>query len=172
MNANIDAGEGFFVAAFTIDGTLEGKGRWMYRDLSSKWLNLCDELLRAKGANFDYRWSGPLSHIRTRLTSDHGAGICTIFVNDRVGVSILLLRGRDGSAERNVSRMFVNSLQKVHLAQSISGLSEPLAEVFALSERPLMVVVPIPDESLSDQEQDEARELSLHMASAFLRADE
>ena len=171
MNASVDAEGGFTVAAFTIDGALECKDQWIYSNLSARWSNICDELLRAKGVNFNYPWIGPLSHIRTKLTSARGAGICTIFVNGHVAVSVLLLRGRDGGAERDMSRMFVNSLQKVDLVQSITKLSEPFAEVLSLSERPLMVVVPIPDESISDQDNDVVRELSLHLASAFLRAD-
>jgi len=42
----------------------------------------------------------------------------------------------------------------------------------SLSERPLMVIVPIPDESISDQDNDVVRELALHLASAFLRSDQ
>lgn len=172
MNASVDAEGGFWVAAFAIDGSLECKGRWIYRNLSARWSNICDEFLRAKGVNFDHTWTGPLSDIRTRLTSARGAGLCTIFVIGHVATSILLLRGRDRGAERDMSRMFVSSLQKVHLVQAITRLSEPFAEVLSSSERPLMVVVPIPDESIPDQDNDVVRELSLHLASAFFRADE
>ena len=172
MNAPVDTEAGFTVAAFSIDGALEGKGRWIYRNLSAKWSKICDELLREKGVNFNYTWTGPLSHIRTRLTSARGAGLCTIYVNDHVAMSILLLRGHDPGAERDMSRMFVSSLQKVHLVRSITRLSQPFAEALSLPERPLMAVVPFPDQSISDQENDEARELSLHLASAFFRTDE
>jgi hypothetical protein len=168
----VDAEGGFTVAGFTIDGTLEGKWRWTYRDLSAKWSNICDELLRAKGVNFDYTWSGPLSHIRTKLTSTRGAALFTIFVNAYVATSNLLLRGHYRGAERDTSRMFVRSLQKVHLVQTITSLSEPFAEVLSLSERPLMVIMPIPDESISDQDNDVVQELALHLASAFLRGDQ
>jgi len=172
MNAPVDAEGGFTVAGFTIDGTLEFKGRWSYRDLSAKWSNICDDLFRAKGVNFDYTWSGPLSHIRTKLTSARGAGLFTIFVNAHVATSNLLLRGHDLGAEREMSRMFVGSLQKVYLVQSITRLSEPFAEALSLSERPLMVIVPIPDELISDQDNDVVQELALHLASAFLRSDQ
>jgi len=171
MNENSDSDEGFFVAAFTIDGTSGGKGRWVYRDLSAKWSNVCDDLLRAKGVNFNYNWEGPLSDIRTRLTSERGAGLLTIFVNGHVALSSLLLRGHDRGAEHDMSRMFVSSLQEVHLVQAVTELSEPFAEVLSLSERPLMAVVPIPDASISDQDHDVVRELSLHLASAFMRTD-
>jgi len=172
MNATVDAEGGFTVATFTIDGSLEGKGRWMYRDLSAKWSNICDELLRAKGVNFNYTWSGPLSHIRTRLTSVRGAALCTIYVNGHTNIMSLLLRGHNDGAERDMSRMWVSSREKLHLVQAVTTLSEPFAEILSLSERPLMAVVPVPDGSISDQEQDEARELSLHLASAFLRGDQ
>lgn len=111
MNATMGS-EGFFIASFAINGILEGKGRWLYRDLSAKWSNICDELLREKSANFDYTWSEALSYIRTRLTSVRGAGICTMFVNNDVASSMLLLRGGDRAAERDVSRMFCSSLDK------------------------------------------------------------
>src|SRR5215475_11186073 len=172
MNASVDAEGGFTVAAFTIDGALECKDQWIYSNLSARWSNICDELLRAKGVNFNYPWIGPLSHIRTKLTSARGAGICTIFVNGHVASSNLLLRGHDRVVERDVSRMFVSSLQNVHLVQAATTKSEPFAEVLSLSERPLMVVVPIPDDSISDQDHDVVQELSVHLASAFLRADE
>lgn len=172
MNASVDAEEGFFIASFAIDATLEGKGRWAYRDLSAKWSNTCTELLRAEGVNFDHTWSGPLSHIRTKLTSARGAGICTIFVYDHVASSFLLLRGQDHGTERDVSQMFVNSLRNVDLVRASTRLAEPFAEVLSMSERPLMVVMPIPDASISDQDHNLVRELSLHLASAFLRAEE
>src|SRR5262245_60674490 len=172
MNPPVDAERGFSVVGFAIDGSLVDKWRWMYRDLSAKWSNICEDLLRAKGVNFDYTWQGPLSHVRTKLTSARGAGICTIFVNGQVASSNLLLRGHDDVVERDVSRMFVSSLQNVHSVQAATAQSDPFAEVLSLSERPLMVVVPIPDESISDQDHDVVQELSVHLASAFLRADE
>jgi len=171
MNASPDA-EGFFIAGFAIDGSLEVKDRWNYRDLSSRWSNVCDELLRTKGVNFNHTWSGPLSHIRTRLTSARGAGLCAVYVNDHIAWSSLLLRGNDRGAELATSKMYVNSLQRTDFLQVFAALSEPFAEVLSMSERPVMVFVPIPDEAVSDQDYDVVRELSLHLASAFLRADE
>src|SRR5262249_25983748 len=143
MNETVDAERGFTVAGFTIDGVLEGKWPWTYRELSPRWSNICDQLLRERGVNFDHTWSGPLSHIRTKLTSSRGAGLLTIFVNAHVAASHLVLRGHDLGAEREMSKMFVSSFQQVRLVQSITTLSEPFAEVLSLSERPLMVVVPI-----------------------------
>jgi hypothetical protein len=175
MNPPVDAEaaeEGFLVVGFAIDGTLVDKWRWLYRDLSAKWSNICEDLLSAKGVNFDYTWQGPLSHIRTKLTSARGAGICTLFVNDHVASSNLLLRGHDRAVEHDVSRMFVSSLRNVHLVQAATTQSEPFAEVLSLSERPLMVIVPIPDDSISDQDNDVVQELSVHLASAFLRSDQ
>ncbi len=111
MNATVDAEGGFTIAAFTIDGSLEGKGRWMYRGLSAKWSSICDELLRTEGVNFNYTWSGPLSHIRTRLTSVRGAALLTIYVNAHTNIMSLLLRGH------NDARMWISSLEKLHLVQ-------------------------------------------------------
>ena len=101
-----------------------------------------------------------------------GAALFTIYVNGHTNIMSLLLRGHNDGAERDMSRMWVSSREKLHLVQAVTTLSEPFAEILSLSERPLMAVVPVPDGSISDQEQDEARELSLHLASAFLRGDQ
>src|SRR5215813_3980005 len=111
-------------------------------------------------------------HIRTRLTSARGAGLCAVYVNDHIAWSSLLLRGNDRGAELATSKMYVNSLQRTDFLQVFAALPEPFAEVLSMSERPLMAFVPIPDEAVSDQDYDVVRELSLHLASAFLRADE
>lgn len=166
----IDA-EGFYLAAFGVDGVLEGEGHWDHQDLSERWLTLCDELIAEKGMNFDHQWTGPLSKIRTKMTSANGAGICTFFVNERTVSSVLLLRGIEPQSELEVSTMFVESLRATPLVAAASGSSEPFADVLSIVQRPLMVVVPFPDPTVSDQSYDLVRELSLHLSSAFMRIE-
>jgi hypothetical protein len=163
--------EGFHLAAFGIDGALEGEGRWGHEDLSKRWLKLCDELIAEKGVNFDHQWTGPLSKIRSKMTSANGACICTFFVNDRVVSSILLLQGSDPQSELEVSTMFVESLRATPLVMAASNSPEPFGDVLSIDQRPLMVVVPFPDAAVSEQSYDLVRELSLHIASAFMRSE-
>lgn len=167
-HATINA-EGFHLAAFGIDGSLEGESHWNHQDLSERWLTLCDELIAEKGINFDHQWTGTLSKIRTKMTSANGASICTFFVNDRTVSSVLLLRGIEPQSEIEVSTMFVESLRASPLAITSRASSEPFAEVLTIVQRPLMVVVPFPDPAVSDQSYDLIRELSLHLASSFMR---
>jgi hypothetical protein len=162
-----DGSDGFSVASFAIDGKLEGLGRWDNQNLSPKWTKICEDILRVKGDNFDYNWTGALSHVRTKCTSARGAAICTFFVNDQSASSILLVRGHDSAAERDVARLFVNSLQKVPLVQVSTNISEPFVDILSISERPLMVVVPFPIDAISDQDHGVVRELSLHLAAAY-----
>lgn len=166
---SVSDAEGFFVAAFSAFGHCEGIDRWEYRNLSEKWISLCRELLENLGDLFDYRWADQLSQIRTKFTSSNGVGICTIFVDEVVASSILLMKGGDAAAEKAVAEMFVNSL-------TVSGL--PLMSVEAVNgfdaissfqDRPLMVVVPFPSEEVSEQNEDIVRELGWHFAAAFLQ---
>ncbi|MGC1470763.1 MAG: hypothetical protein WA793_15410 [Sphingorhabdus sp.] len=166
----IDA-EGFYLAAFGVDGVLEGEGYWNHNDLSKRWLMLCEELIAEKGVNFDHQWTGPLSKIRTKMTSANGACICTFFVVDRTVSSVLLLRGIEPRSELEVSMMFVESLRASPLVAAASDSSEPFADAALIVKRPLMIVVPFPDPVVSDESYDLVRELSLHLASAFMRAE-
>lgn len=160
--------KGFYLAAFGVDGALEGDGYWRHQDLSERWLNLCEELFAVKGQNFDYRWTGSLSKIRTKMTSANGTGICTFFIDKRVASSVLLLRGTEAQSEAQSCRLFVDSLRATPFLKTAGSLAEPFQDVFKIANRPLMIVVPFPDPAISDQDFDLVRELSLHLASAFM----
>lgn len=161
--------EGFHLAAFGLDGTLEGDRKQKHQDLSTHWLKVCDELIAEKGLNFDHQWTGALSKIRSKITSAKGAAICTFFVNDQAVSSMLLLSGGDEQSEREISTMFIGSLRKTSLVVAASNKVEPFAEILTIIQRPLMVVVPFSNLAVSDQSYDLVRELSLHLASAFMR---
>lgn len=164
--------ENFSIASFGIDGNLEGLGRWEGKNLSPKWAQICGDLLNAKGPSFDYVWGGALSHIRTKFSSAQGAAICTFFVNGEVASSLMMLCGYDAAAEHEVTGLFVKSLRAAPLVQHSAGSAEPFAEALSLSERPLMVVVPFPAETISDQDHSLVRELSLHLGFAYFSMGE
>lgn len=163
--------EGFFVAAFALDGTLEGIGRWSFEELSDKWLTLCDEYLAVHTSSFDELWSGNLAHIRTRLTRSSGVALVTFSAHGRVGVSIALASGARTAASSSVLKMFVNSLRNVTAVRSSTQSPEPFQQVLTVEERPVMMVVPWADPEISDQDDALMRELSIHLAAAFFRRE-
>jgi hypothetical protein len=166
----IDSAEnGFFVAAFSAFGHFEGVGSWEYQKLSAKWIGLCRELLDELGDSFDYRWSDNLAHIRTKFTSAQGAGICTIFVNDLTASSILLMSGYNEGVERDVAKVFISSVHTPLLSSPLGRAEAGFSEIKAISDRPLMVVVPFPSQEISADDQEIVRELGWHMAAAFLQ---
>ena len=174
MNATVDPdlapSEGFHLAVFEVDGSLEGTAQWLHKNLAPQWLRVCEELLEFKGRTFDHRWTGELSHIRTKVTSTGSVGICTVYFQDHIASSMLMMTGREGGAETQVAEMFVSSLG-VSLPSG-HDVSEPFGALFSLKQRPLVAVVPIPDPAIPDEDDNLIRELSLHFASAFVRLSE
>jgi hypothetical protein len=162
-------GGGFFVGAFSLLGDFEGQSARRYENLSEKWIGLCRELLVELGTTFDYRWSNQLSHLRTKLTSAKGVGICTIFIKEQVAASMLLMTGKDELAEQAVIRMHQSSLRDsvplIATGQDDGGFSR----IASIVERPLMVVVPFPNKSVSEEDQDIVREISWHFAAAYFQ---
>jgi len=157
------------MAAFSAFGHFEGIGWQDDEKLSAKWIGLCREMLDNLGPVFDYRWSDSLSHIRTKVTSAQGAGICTIFVDDQTASSILLMSGREASADREIAEMYSESLRR-SLARNLLGEEAgSFSEIQSIMDRPLMVVVPFPVSGMSEQDQDLVRELAWHLAAAFLK---
>jgi|SRR5581483_2269172 len=167
---------GFSVAAFGIDGEVQGIDRWDFEKLSSKWLRICGEYLEHHGASFDASWSGPLAHIQTKFTSASGAALVTFGVKGKLAASVALASGLTPATESSVLKMFVNSLRGVELVAAAAQSPEPFREVLAIEERPLMLVVPWADSEVSEQDQALIRELAIHTAGAFfmrgLRAPE
>ena len=160
--------EGFVVASYVVDGELAGIGRVSFADLSERWIGFCCELLRKEGTVFDRALDGPLRHIRVKLTASNGAGMLQILVQDRPVILGALVSGRAQVHDIYVLEQWSDSLR--HSASPfVSDKDDAFAAIPGLSERPLFISVPWPDLLISEDECDQARELSLHMSAAFFR---
>lgn len=160
----------FFVAPFAADGELLGVGAWQLSDLSPKWLNFCEVMLRDLGPVFRTSLGGPLSHLEIKLTSADGAGLGIFYAHGQIAVSTAYLRGQDANAELAVLRMFIVSLRQVDMVKNFQINSSPFESVLSVRERPLHVVVVWGNPNISNQDQELIRELSNHFAGAFLCA--
>jgi hypothetical protein len=158
---------GFYIAPFSIDGTLMGVGFWKRADLSGFWIEVCRDLMKKHGCNFDTFLEKQLSHLRMKLTSAKGTALLTLFAQAKPLSSCLLLSGASKDADQQAVGMFVESIRKTSLVRAASAGLEPFAAIPGLDERPLMVVVPWPDETVSDHDHELVRELGLHFAGAF-----
>jgi hypothetical protein len=158
---------GFYVAPFGIDGESEGVGFWEFDRLSSRWLAICTKQLDGHGPTFEASWPFKLAHISTRFTSTPGIALATFKVRGRIAASLALTNGLPAAAETDILQMFVESLRQVQLVKA-TGRPRAFEKVLALKERPLMVVVPWPDPSLSDDDHEAVRELGIHLAAGFL----
>ncbi len=161
--------QGFFVAPFAIDGRQEGLAFRDCAKLSPKWLALCAAFLKEKGPIFDAAGIGGIAHVRTTMTAAAGAALLTLRVRDRIASSSVLIDGSAPGAQRQVVESFVASMRRIDLVRAAASDPEPFAAALAIRERPLMIVVPWPDENLSDADQDVVRELDLHLAAAFFQ---
>lgn len=159
--------EHFSVAAFDPSGELIGKGQRPLKGLSSKWLAIAEAFMSHHGSNFSSAWDGPLSHIRTKLTSSEGMALVTFWANDEITNSIALLTGLNRMGETSLLKMFVSSLRQVDAVRALATNDEPFAGVFQLQERPLMIVVPWGTAAVSEGDADLIQELSIHVAGAF-----
>jgi hypothetical protein len=160
--------DGFFVAPFGIDGQQEGCEFVERQRLSVKWLKICGEHLDRHGASFNEPWSGTLAQIHTKFTSAQGVALVTFQVGGRVAASLVLATGASLQAEAQTMQMFVESLRRSAIVQSASADAKPFEAVLSIRERPVMIVVPWPDEAVSEEDHALVRELALHMAGAFL----
>jgi hypothetical protein len=80
------------------------------------------------------------------------------------------LSGQSPKVDQSVTEMFVESLRRTAWVQKAASSLHPFSTVASVIERPLMVAVVWPDPTISDQEQEVARELGIHLAGAFLFA--
>jgi hypothetical protein len=171
----MSSGKGFHIAPFGIDGRLEGEGFWSYEQLSTHWIDACGEVLEELGPIFEHQWSGPLSFVRTKLTSTDDYAIVTIYIRDHIASSLVFLRGSNRAVEDEARTTFLKSLANTELvraAASHSGVACPFEQAGHLADRPLMIPVSFPNEALSDEDFDLARELSIHLAGAFFQISE
>jgi hypothetical protein len=158
---------GFFVLPFGIDGEPVGCDFWEESKLSKDWLRTCSSFLDAYGSTFDASWAGNLAHIRTQLTSSSGAGLLTFLVRDKLVLSGLLLAGLAPEAERYLVGQFVESLNTAAVVQAATQRSPAFGAIFSCEKRPVLIVVPWPDEAISERDHGIVRELALHLAAAF-----
>lgn len=160
----------FFAAPFAPDGELLGVGAWQLSALSPKWLNFCEVMLRDLGPIFRTSLGGPLSHLEIKLTSVDGAGLGTFYAHGQIAVSTAYLRGQDSDAEHEMLRMFIASLRQVEIVKSFQMNSSSFESALSVRERPLHVVVVWGNPNVSDEDHELIRELSNHLAGAFLCA--
>jgi hypothetical protein len=158
---------GFFVAPFGIDGESEGVDHWKLDQLSPKWIAICDQHLCSHGATFNAPWRGSLSHIQIKLTSAAGVALATLSVQGKPAASLALASGLSPTAEAGVLKMFVDSLRSVALVRQAAASPDPFRNALVIEERPVMIVVPWPDSTISEEDRALVRELALHTAGAF-----
>lgn len=158
----------FTLAVFGEAGELQSVGPLGTAGLSARWLETCRALLEQGEDQFDVNWSGPLSHLRTKLTGAGGAAMVTFGVSDRPAAALFLALGVDREAEDGLLRAWVDSLRRIDHVQQVSRWKEPFADVFGVAERPLVVAVPWSHTGVSAEDEGLVRELAVHLAAAFL----
>ena len=158
---------GFWVAPFGIDGELEGTGFWDFSSLTERWLEHYRAFLKAKGPNFDCQLDEPLSRFRLKLTSSSGAALLTISVLNNVASSLALLGGIFPEIDRQVARLFVDSVRRSALAKTTANSAKPFETLFNIAHRPLMAVIPWPNDLIPAEDYNLAREVGLHFSAAF-----
>lgn len=159
---------GFYVAAYTADGTGKGVVFREFTELSGRWLLACRDFLRNRPASFDAAWQGELAHLSTRVTMAAGVALVAFKVRGTPAASVLLARGENEAAEVELVGMFIESLRRVKLVQTFAAGPEPFDSLRNLEERPLMVMVPWPYEDIAEEDMALVQELSTHLAGAFL----
>ena len=167
MVTSADNSPGFWVAPFAIDGQSEGIGRWPYSRLSNKWLEICRGFLDFHPPSFESAWPGVLSHITIKLTTIAGLSLITFQVHGRPAACMILATGGATQIESGVLHIFVESLRRVSIVQATASSTPPFDQVFAITERPVMIAVPWPDSQISEQDHSLVKELALHTAGAF-----
>jgi hypothetical protein len=167
MVAPVKEPQHFTIAPFGIDGSLEGRAVWNIADLSPKWIGVCSDIIRENGTTFDRSLGGQLKHLSIKCITVKAAALVTISAHNRpVSLGAFAL-GVEPQSDIDVLTMFARST-----SQSTSRFHAPdreaFAELYAITDRPLLVVVPWPDLLVSDEEHDLAREIMLHFIAALL----
>ena len=157
-----------FVAAFGFDGELVGLARRNTSELSPKWIEKCEQLLIQEGETFKASFGKTLEHIEVHLASESGLGLGTFYVNGHVFLSTAYLTGKNRDEEGKVIGMFIESLRRVERVRLANG-SEPFETMRTLRERPLHIAVFWADPAISAQDEELAKELSMHFAAAYFK---
>ncbi|HEY5721555.1 MAG TPA: hypothetical protein VIT45_04460 [Allosphingosinicella sp.] len=158
---------GFHIAAFALDGKLEGISRLEPSDLSDEWRGAAGDLLQSGGPMFDYNWPTKLSHIRTKFASVQGTATATFLVFGEIAASVLLLRGSESPAQVQITALFVQSLANSDPVRELAAGSAPFEALQTIEERPLMAVMPWMSEGIEQRDHDLVRELAIHLAAAY-----
>ena len=160
--------ESLSIAAFAADGELVGTGRWTVSDLSPKWVNVCQSILREHGPSFRASFGRPLAHIELKFDSSAGSALCTFFANGEIAMSSACVSGLSETADREVLQLFRQSLLREPLAHlAASDPSRAFQSLFSLPDRPLAAVVCWGNPTISEEDTNVVRELGVHLAGAF-----
>lgn len=157
----------FSIAAFDPTGALIGIGDKSFNKLSDRWLNIAATYLSENGENFKSSWKNSLAHLTTQFTSTDGVALVTFYANGYLVTSLALFSGKNETAEKSVLQMFVNSLRKTEVVKNNAETETPFNEVFNITARPLMVVIPWADDKISQQDHGLVQELAIHLSGAF-----
>jgi hypothetical protein len=149
-----------------LNGESLGIATWHLSALSPRWLEFGREILRNGGGTFDRSLPVPFERVRLRFTSASTAALATFFLDAWLATSSVFLRGDDPTVERELLKMFVQSVQRSEAVRQSQTTSEPLAQAFSILERPLHLVVAWGTEQQEDGKM--ISELSAHLAGAFL----
>ncbi len=159
----------FYMAPFAAEGELLGVVAKSRASLSPKWLEFFEQLLEVHGVNFRCEMPlPPLAHISVKVTSAKQAALVTWSVGSVVASSSIALSGGHAGAEAEVTQLFIDSLRRVAVVQQTTTSSTPFEELTMLTQRPLYVVVPWGESTISDQDYDLVSELEIHLAAALL----
>ena len=159
---------GFYIAPFAVDGQGEGIVYQEQARLSAQWLYVCRNFIERNTAGVEAVWEGELAHISTKLTAAPGVALASFKVNGETAASLLLASGALPAAEDQVIEMFIRSMAQVELVrENAAPEQEPFEALREILDRPLMVVVPWPSETIAQQDRDLVQELAVHLAGAF-----
>jgi hypothetical protein len=161
----------FYIDALGIDGVSIGKAFQEQNKLSRKWLATITGHLNTHGAVFDTRLSGPLAHIRIKFTSANSAAFVMLSVHDKPAASLLIFGGKSSETEQALGKMFVQSMRRSFPPHATGANADAFEQVLSEKNRPLMVVVPIPNGNIDEGDRELIKEISQHLAGAFLVQD-
>lgn len=163
-----DSVDRFWIAPFVLDGESLGVGEWWIKDLSSHWIEVCTSLIEYYGPIFDEHLQGPLSHIRIRCTAAGSGAMVIIYAHGLPALSFIVVVGTAPAAEAGMLAMFAESVRESTLRYQVSGISKPFHEMTTLPERPIAMVVPWAQSSISEQDHELSNELMRHLAAALI----
>lgn len=160
----------YFIAPFDIQGELLGAGSRSLSDLAPHWLEFWSQLLNKHGPVFKFDLPlPPLKHISVQFTSAEGAALVTFTVRGTPASSAIALAGLNHAAESEALGMWVDSMRRVHhVQQAARAGTTPFQFAFALTPRPIYLVVPWPTSRVSDSDRELVQELETHLAGVFL----